>query len=61
MIQNEIYNEIFQNRTKACFYKKLSSKYTEEKINNPLDIELVLVSDKIINNINYESYEKIKK
>ncbi|WP_436512743.1 GGDEF domain-containing protein [Clostridium thermobutyricum] len=61
MIQNEVYNEIFQNKTKACFYKKLSSKYTEEKINNSVDIELILMSDKIINDINYESYEKIKR
>ncbi|MGL5648528.1 MAG: diguanylate cyclase [Clostridium sp.] len=57
---NEIYDEIIPNNIKSCLYKKLKRKYGEGAFYKNIEGELILMSDKLINNINEEAYESIK-
>ncbi|MGL4851009.1 MAG: diguanylate cyclase, partial [Clostridium sp.] len=57
---NEIYNEIIPENIKSCLYKRLDRKYGEGTSYKNIEGELILMSDKLINNINKEAYENIK-
>lgn len=59
--QNEIYEQIIPQNIKSCLYKKLKRKYGEGNSYKNIEGQLILMSDKLINNINYEAYEKIMK
>ncbi|MGL4874104.1 MAG: diguanylate cyclase [Clostridium sp.] len=57
---NEIYDEIIPVNIKSCLYKRIDRKYGEGTSYKNIEGELILMSDKLINNINKEAYENIK-